>query len=184
MKKISRHMLLLRVYGILALGCFGSSVQAAIISLTPPGSLVIDGANVTQGKFRTTGLATFDSSSLDLTSHVGGRSGIIRSVEIDPAIIGSGEEHVLATYPGDPAAGTVLVYGFNVTQATPSINVGFISLVISADPDFTISLPRQSVPGSTVSRFHEVIDHQGNVSFFDDTVSVLLLPVIASSNVK
>ena len=84
---------------------------------------------------------------------------------INPVVIGSGTEHEMGSYPGDPVPGTFIHYVFQVTDPLSTPIVDYRMEAFSAIPGFTISLPLDSTLGGGSAK--EVIDHQGNVTFWD-----------------
>jgi len=146
-----------------------ASVDAVEITLTPPESLNIDGLDIVQGFSLLIELGVFEPADSCLLFTIGCGTALQGQFDppvfINPVVIGSGIEHVLGTYPGDPLPGTFMHYSFNVTDPSSSPAVGYRMEVFSAVPNFTISLPFDSSLGGGSSK--EVIDYQGNVTYWD-----------------
>jgi len=138
------------------------------ITLTPLDSVVIDETDVTSGAFTLLQLVGFESEDATGCGPVSEPAAcgteylslLDPLVVIFPEVIGSGESYSLFTHEGGPLRGTFMRYAFQgVTPSTANVPMS----VVSALPVFTISMPFDSSLKNTV----EVIDHEGNVTFWD-----------------
>jgi hypothetical protein len=177
------HIMLVPLALLAATVLVSAPARANQLTITPPNVLVLDGQNITTGRFELealTGLEPGDSLLFgnaaqpcpfqNLTTGVpGGLCGGTQFIPpdpggqpvvvIDPAVIGSGMPHVLFDYPGAAPTATIMEFRF-IANATGVITQSMTT--ISAIPDFDISLPLSTGLGD----FFEVIDFAGNVSFW------------------
>lgn len=152
----------------------GAQSAAEEITLAPLDSVVIDETDVATGAFTLLQLVGFepaDASGCGPVEEPAACGTEYLSVFDPPVVIfpediGSGETYSLFTHEGGPLPGTFMRYAFQgiIPASTAQVPMS----VVSAIPSFTISLPFDSSLKNTV----EVIDYEGNVTFWESGVVI------------
>ena len=172
---ISRSLLSAGLAAVFSTGTGAqSAAEETAITLTPLDSVVIDETDVATGAFTLLQLVGFEPADasgcgpVEEPAECGTEylSVFDTPVVIFPEVIGSGETKSLFTHEGGPLPGTFMRYAFQ--GVTPSSTAQVPMSVVSAISSFTISLPFDSSLKNTV----EVIDYDGNVTFWESGVVI------------